>query len=204
MNLSRNNKIIRLGITGGIGGGKSTVCKVFAVLGIPIFYSDAEASKIMNTDESLMSAINSVVGEDMYLSGSLDRALLAKYVYNDENLLQQINQLVHPAVFENFVSWSNTQDAPYAIVEAAILFESGMYKYVDKVATVTAPVEERIDRVITRNGKTREQVLQIMKNQMDDETKIKMSDYVINNSEKDMVIPVVLKIHEDLINHLER
>ena len=204
MNLSRNNKIIRLGITGGIGGGKSTVCKVFSVLGIPIFYSDAEASKLMNTDESLMSAINSVVGEDMYISGSLDRALLAKYVYNDENLLQQINQLVHPAVFEQFVSWSNTQDAPYAIVEAAILFESGMYKYVDKVATVTAPVEERIDRVITRNGKTREQVLQIMKNQMDDETKIKMSDYVINNSEKDMVIPVVLKIHEDLINHLER
>ena len=204
MNLSRNNKIIRLGITGGIGGGKSTVCKVFSVLGIPIFYSDAEASKLMNTDESLMSAINSVVGEDMYISGSLDRALLAKYVYNDENLLQQINQLVHPAVFETFVSWSNTQDAPYAIVEAAILFESGMYKYVDKVATDTAPVEERIDRVITRNGKTREQVLQIMKNQMDDETKIKMSDYVINNSEKDMVIPVVLKIHEDLINHLER
>ena len=92
MNLSRNNKIIRLGITGGIGGGKSTVCKVFAVLGIPIFYSDAEASKIMNTDESLMSAINSVVGEDMYISGSLDRALLAKYVYSDESLLQQINQ----------------------------------------------------------------------------------------------------------------
>ena len=204
MTLSRNNRVIRLGITGGIGGGKSTVCKVFSVLGIPVFYSDVEANKIMNSDVSLMSAINSVVGEDMYISGSLDRALLAKYVYSDESLLQQINQLVHPAVFEKFVSWSDTQNAPYTIVEAAILFESGMYKYVDKVTTVTAPVEERINRVISRNGKTREQVLQIMKNQMDDETKIKMSDYVINNSKDDMIIPVVLKIHEDLINHLER
>lgn len=201
---SSYSKIVRFGITGGIGGGKSTVCRVFSALGVPIYCADTEAKKIMNEDESLMSAINSVVGEDLYVSGSLDRALLAKYVYNNENLLRQINQLVHPAVFNDFLSWSNTQTTPYVIVESAILFESGMHKYVDKVATVTAPIDERIERVMLRDGKTREQVLQIMKNQMDDETKVEMSDYVISNALNDMVIPAVIKIHQDIINHLER
>ncbi len=127
---------------------------------------------------------------------------LASLIFNDPEVLMKVNSLVHPVVFENFNRWAVTQNTPYVIMEAAILFESGASNLVDRVATVYAPVEERIARVTKRNRLSREQVMDRIRNQMDDETRIKMSDYVINNSENEMIIPVILKIHEDLLNHL--
>ncbi len=130
--------------------------------------------------------------------GTLDRAALASLIFNNGTLLEKVNALVHPAVFESFRNWEKTQTAPYVIMEAAILFESGASKLVDKVATIVAAWEERLSRVTMRNSLSRQQVLDRMRNQMDDETRIRLSDYVIYNSENDMIIPAILKIHEDM------
>lgn len=197
-----NIRKMKLGITGGIGSGKTSVCKVFGVLGIPVFSADPEAQIIMNTDKSIVDGINDIAGKNIYPAGELDKTELAKLIFNDLDMLRKVNSLVHPVVFQHFTEWAETQTAPYAIMEAAILFESGASNYVDRVATVLAPVEERISRVIKRNKLTREQVLERIKNQMDDEERIKLSDYVINNSENEMIIPVILDIHQDILTHL--
>ena len=193
---------MKLGITGGIGSGKTSVCRVFGVLGIPVFSADPEAQYLMNTDTDIISGINDIAGKDLYPEGILNKEDLARLIFNDQEKLKKVNSLVHPAVFERFVKWAEIQTTPYVIMEAAILFESGASNYVDRVATVIAPVEERIARVIKRNKLTREQVIERIKNQMDDEEKIRMSDYVINNSENEMIIPVILGIHEDILTHL--
>ena len=189
----------KLGVTGGIGSGKTSVCRVFNVLNIPVFSADREAKHIMENDKGIIRNMNSIAGKDLYSKGSLDRLELATIIFNDNSLLEKVNSLVHPVVFNHFSKWVAEQTAPYVIMEAAILFESGAAEYVDKVATVVAPVEERIERVIQRNKLTREQVMERMRNQMDDETRIKLSDYIIYNSENDMIIPAILKIHEEIL-----
>lgn len=194
--------LMKLGITGGIGSGKTSVCRVFSILGIPVFSADPEAQQIMNNDESVIRGINDIAGKNLYPAGRLDRMKLAELIFNDPEVLQKVNSLVHPVVFSNFNRWAEVQDAPYVIMEAAILFESGASALVDRVATVYAPIEERIIRVTRRNRLTREQVQDRIRNQMDDESRIRMSDYVINNSENEMIIPVILQIHDDLLNHL--
>jgi dephospho-CoA kinase len=194
---------IKLGVTGGIGSGKTSVCRVFQVLGIPFFSADPEAKYIMENDEGIIRRINSLAGKDLYKNGSLDRMGLASIIFNDSSIMEKVNSLVHPAVMEKFRKWELDQDAPYVIMEAAILFESGASLLVDKKLTVLAPAEERIERVILRNNITREQVLERMRNQMDDEAKIKLSDYIIYNSENDMIIPAVLKIHEDILAYIK-
>ncbi len=196
--------VLKLGVTGGIGSGKTSVCKVFKVLGIPVFSADRIARKIMDSDEEIIRQINIIAGSDMYYSGTLDRAALATLIFNNDNLLAKVNSLVHPVVFEKFAAWEKIQTAPYVIMEAAILFESGASKLMDKIATVAAPEEERLSRVTMRSMLTREQVLDRMKNQMDDDSRIRSSDYVIYNSENDMIIPAILDIHEDIIKNLKR
>lgn len=198
-----NKPGMKLGVTGGIGSGKTSVCKVFSILGIPVFSADQEAKEIMNNDKRIIRRLNSITGRNLYADGNLDRKELAAIIFNDDTLLQKVNSLVHPIVFENFRRWELEQPAPYVIMEAAILFESGASKFVDRVATVVAPVEERVERVISRNNLTREQVLDRMRNQMDDESRIKLSDYVIHNSEADMIIPAILKIHEDILTYIK-
>ena len=193
---------MKLGITGGIGSGKTSVCRVFGVLGIPVFSADPEAQIIMNNDRSVMDGINDIAGRNLYPGDKLNKEELASLIFNDPELLKRVNSLVHPVVFEHFREWTGIQTAPYVIMEAAILFESGASNLVDRVATVVAPVEERISRVILRNKLTREQVVDRIKNQIDDEERIRLSDYVINNSENEMIIPVILGIHEDILTHL--
>jgi dephospho-CoA kinase len=193
---------MKLGITGGIGSGKTSVCRVFNVLRIPVFSADPEAQKIMNNDSRIKREINKIAGKSLYTKGTLDRTGLASLIFNDPECLKKVNTLVHPVVFEHFKQWAELQNAPYVIMENAILFESGASALVDRVATIIAPVEERIQRVMQSKKLTRHQVLDRIRNQMDDETRIKMSDYVINNSENAMIIPVILRIHEDLIDHL--
>lgn len=194
--------LMKLGITGGIGSGKTSVCRVFSILGIPVFSADPEAQQIMNSDESVIRGINNIANRNLYPAGRLDRMQLAELIFKDPEVLRKVNSLVHPVVFEHFNRWAEAQHTPYVIMEAAILFESGASNLVDRVATVYAPVEERIARVTRRNKLTREQVMDRIRNQMDDKTRMKRSDYIINNSENEMIIPVILKIHEDLLNHL--
>ena len=193
---------MKLGITGGIGSGKTSVCRVFNVLGIPVFSADPEAQIIMNVDKKVRKAINEIAGRNIYPGGKLDRMALASLIFNDNKSLMRVNDLVHPIVFDNFIRWAEQQTTPYVIMEAAILFESGASKLVDRIATIIAPVEERIARVTFRNRLTREQVMERIRNQMTDDERIKRSDYVINNSENAMIIPVILRIHEDIVTHL--
>jgi dephospho-CoA kinase len=193
---------MKLGITGGIGSGKTSVCRVFYVLGIPVFFADPEANLIMNSDEKIIREINKLASVNLYPEGVLDRSKLASLIFNDQDLLRKVNSLVHPVVFDNFRRWTAIQTTPYIIMEAAILFESGASELVDRVATVIAPVEERIARVTKRNTLSREQVKERINNQMKDSERIKRSDYIINNSENDMIIPAILKIHEDILDHL--
>lgn len=190
---------LKLGVTGGIGSGKTTVCRVFSVLGIPVFSADNEARKFMNNDTSLIRQINLLAGKDLYTSGKLDRQELARLIFNDPDLLGRVNALVHPVVFDHFRKWVEKQDAPYVVMEVAILFESGASSLVDKVLTIVTPVEERIDRLVKGKKFTREEVLERIKNQIDDDFRISHSDYVIHNSENDMILPAILNVHKDLI-----
>jgi dephospho-CoA kinase len=196
------NNPLKLCVTGGIGSGKTSVCKIFNVLGIPVFSTDQAAKMIMDGDISIREKINRIAGKDIYPNGILDRQGLASLIFNDNAKLAEVNSLVHPLVFNHFAEWSENQESPYVIMEAAILFESRSEKYVDRIATVVAPAEEKIQRVISRSSLTREQVLERMRNQIDDEERIKRSDYVIKNSENDMIIPAILEIHNDILIQL--
>ena len=191
--------MIKLGITGGIGSGKTSVCKVFSLLGIPVFSADEEAKKIMDIDTGIILKLNAIAGKDLYTQGTLDRAELARIIFNNRYMLEKVNTVVHPVVFSRFCEWGKKQTAPYVIMETAILFESGGSKKVDRIVTVAAPVEERITRVISRSGITREEVIDRIKNQMNDDNKIKQSNYVIDNSENSMIIPAILDIHGDIL-----
>jgi len=135
---------MKLGVTGGIGSGKTSVCRVFGVLGIPVFSADPEAQIIMNHDESIINGINSIAGRNLYPDGKLNREELASLIFNNREMLIKVNTLVHPVVFRKFMNWAEEQTTPYVIMEAAILFESGASDLVDRVATVIAPIEERI------------------------------------------------------------
>jgi dephospho-CoA kinase len=198
-----NRSVMKLGVTGGIGGGKTSVCRVFSVLGIPVFSADDEAKEVMDIDTGIILRINTIAGKNLYTGGSLDRTELAKLIFNNSSLLEKVNSLVHPVVFNRFREWEKKQNAPYVIMEAAILFESGASKVVDRIVTVVAPIEERVNRVIHRSNFTREQVMERMRNQMDDDERIKKSDYVIQNSEDDMIIPAVIRIHEDILEYVK-
>jgi dephospho-CoA kinase len=190
---------MKLGVTGGIGSGKTSVCKVFAVLGVPVFSADRVAREVIDRDAHIKDALNLIAGRDLYINGTLDRMALATLIFNDSKLLEKVNSLIHPVVLDHFVTWEKDQTAPYVIMEAAILFESGASKLVDKIATIIAPVEERMNRVMLRSKLSREQVVERMKNQMADDERLKLSDYIIYNSENDMIIPAVLKIHYDIL-----
>ena len=197
---NRSGRGLKLGVTGGIGSGKTTVCKVFTVLGIPVFSADAEARTIQDSDSEIMDKINILAGKDLYLTGKLDRPELARLIFNDKALLEKVNALIHPVVFRNFRKWVSEQDSPYTIMEAAILFESGVYRFMDKILTVVTPIEERIKRLVKGNMLTLEQVMERINNQIDDDSRIKQSDYVIFNSENDMIIPSIMGIHKEILN----
>ena len=198
------NHKFRLGITGGIGSGKTSVGRVFNVLGIPVFSADETAREIMESDQNIIENVNALAGRNMYTDGYLDRKALAGMIFNDSNLLVKINNIVHPVVRGKFIKWSEQQESDYVILEAAILFESGTYKILDRILTVIAPMEERIERVVKRNNLTREQVLDRIRNQSDDDFKIPRSYYVINNSDNEMIIPAVIKIHNDITEYLNK
>jgi dephospho-CoA kinase len=192
--------MLKIGITGGIGSGKSTVAKIFELLGIPVYYADAAAKDIMNRDPELKAQVQQHFGADMYdSSGLLDRKRLGSIVFNDQEKLELLNSLVHPATIRDSEQWALQQKSPYVLKEAALLFESAAFHYLDKVIGVSAPQSLRILRVMQRDKVTRNDVLARMHKQIDDTIKMRLCDYVIYNDEQQMVIPQVLRVHEQLL-----
>ena len=191
--------MIRVGLTGGIGSGKSTVAKIFEVLGIPVYYADDAAKQIMNTDKQLKAALVKNFGEKTYQGGQLDRAYLASVVFADKQKLELLNSLTHPATIRDANRWMLEQTSPYIIKEAALLFESGANKYLDHTIGVYAPAELRIQRAMQRDNATREEILQRMTRQMDEDIKMKLCEFIITNDEQELVTPQVLKLHEQFL-----
>ena len=194
--------MIKVGITGGIGSGKSTVCKVFRVLGIPVFEADSVAKQLLNNDMQIREQLIQLFGASVYLhDGTIDRKYLAGIVFSNPSLLSQLNSIVHPAVRKAFDEWYLIQNSPYIIHEAAILFESGFYKMMDKTITVVTDENERIERVVKRDEITAELVRQRMKNQWSDEEKIKLADFVIGNNDRELIIPQIVEIDKKIKAH---
>lgn len=189
----------RIGLTGGIGSGKSTVCKIFEQLGIPIYYADLKAKELLNSDPVLISQITDLFGDEIYKDEKLDRQKLAGIVFNDRIALSQLNDAVHPAVVEDFEKWAWSQkDVPYVLKEAALIFEAKTSDGLDKIITVFAPEDIRRKRVMERDGYTEEQFDSRKKYQMDEEKKMKLADHVIFNDESRLLIPQVLELHKKL------
>ncbi|MBI3482771.1 MAG: dephospho-CoA kinase [Bacteroidetes bacterium] len=200
-------KPLRIGITGGIGSGKSLVCKIFASLGVPIYDADSRAKKLMTDDKVLVDQIQEKFGFQSYsMDGSLNREYLSKEVFNDPVKLEVMNNLVHPRVALDSEKWMDENlNVSYTIKEAALLFESGSYKVLDKIIVVAAPENLRVERVVNRDkSKTKEDVLKIIHSQMAEEEKVNRADFVIRNDETVLVIPQVLKLHERFNNHIEK
>lgn len=193
--------MIKVGVTGGIGSGKSTVCKVFELLGVPVYYADAESQILLQTNQEIQLAIIKLFGNDILsLEGVIDRKKIADVVFNDSQKLKNLNAIMHPAVFNHFENWVKKQVSPYVIKEAAILFESGADKQLNKIITVTCPMNIRIDRVVKRDRITYQSVEQRILNQWSDEEKVKHSQFVINNDEHNLIIPQILSINHQLLN----
>jgi dephospho-CoA kinase len=188
-----------IGLTGGIGSGKTTVAKIFEVLGIPVYYADEEAKRIMNEDETIRSKLIVLFGEETYINGKLNRSHIASIVFKDTKKLDQLNAIVHPVTIADSDRWMQSQNTPYAIKEAALIFESGSYKQLDYVIGVSSPLELRIQRVINRDKISKSEVERRIRNQMSEEEKMKLCDFIILNDKEQLVIPQVLKLHERLV-----
>lgn len=194
--------MIKVAITGGIGSGKTTVCRIFNLLGIPVFNADLEAKIIMESDSELKKSLIDFLGKDIYLeNGTLDRKKMAAIIFNDKLALRKVNSIVHPAVHRYFKQWAEIQKSPYVIEETAIVFEIGGISNFDFIVVVTAPLDEKINRVMHRDGSTREQVLERMKNQWSDEEKMKQAHHIIYGGDEQLIIPQVIEIHKNIIRN---
>ena len=190
--------MVKVGLTGGIGSGKTTVARIFEVLGIPVYYADAEARRLMNTDPELKKQIIEVFGPKSYNEGNLNRPWLAAQVFHNTEKLNLLNSFVHPLTIRDAESWMKRQTAAYSIKEAALIFEGGLEKNLDYVIGVTAPESLRLERTIQRDKISAEEVLLRMQQQMNDEEKMSRCDFTIINDGRQAVIPQVLAIHETL------
>ncbi|MEQ7800419.1 dephospho-CoA kinase [Pedobacter sp. ASV1-7] len=195
--------MLKIGITGGIGSGKTTICRIFETLGIPVFYADTVAKQIMVTDEILIKSVKEAFGIESYTKdGVLNNKHIAGIVFHNAKELARLNELVHPAVFRAFDDWVKQipQSVPYILKEAALLFESGSYKMCDQNLLVIAPEEVKIQRVMQRDGVTAELVKARMDKQMSDEEKTKKADHIIYNNETDSLIIQVTRLHQLFLN----
>jgi dephospho-CoA kinase len=187
---------LKIGLTGGIGSGKTTVAKIFEVLTVPVYYADAASKRLYQTDAALISSLKTHFGEDIYNGNVLNRERLAQAVFADGEKLALLNRLVHPPTIKDAEAWMARQTAPYLIKEAALLFESGSVRGLDYVIGVQAPQHLRIQRAMERDSTTREAVLARMERQLDDTIKMKLCDFVIQNDEQQPVLPQVLHLHQ--------
>ena len=192
-------KPIQIGITGGIGSGKSLVCKIFGVLGVPAYDADSRAKNLMTTDGILIDQIKKEFGSLSYdVKGGLNREFLSATVFSKQDKLKQLNALVHPRIAVDYKQWvEEHEENKYVLKEAALLFESGSYKELDKIIVVTAPKEIRIERVLARdNHRTKEDVEQIIQNQISEEEKEAKANFIIRNNESELIVPQVVDLHK--------
>ena len=194
----------KVGLTGGMGSGKSVICKIFSTLGIPVFNADSETKALYDTDSDLRRQLIQLLGEEIYKGKLLQRQVMANKIFSNENLLHQVNALVHPVVSKKFETWAAKQDASYVLQEAAILFESGLANYLDKCITVNAPENIRIRRVEERNELAKEAIKQRMQQQWTDQQRAAKADFVIVNDDLQAVFPQVWHIHQQLMKELNK
>ena len=192
--------MIIVGLTGGIGSGKTTVAKAFKALGIPVYIADEEAKKLMHKSKIIKRKLNQLFGDKAYVDDQLNKPFIANIIFNDKTFLQKMNAIIHPRVAKHFEKWVLKQDAPYIIKEVAILFENGGHQICDYVITVTAPKALRIERLLKRDNTSKENIEAIMKNQWTDNEKVKLSDFVIDNVSLHKIKEQVLEIHQKIIN----
>lgn len=188
--------MLKIGLTGGIGSGKSTVAKIFETLGIPVYYADTEAKRLMNSSETLKKVIRQNFGEATYENDQLNRKYLAGIVFNNPEKLELLNALIHPVTINDAEQWMQQQSAPYSIKEAALLFESGAAENLDFIVGVYAPQALRIKRVMKRDGLTADEIMKRINRQVNEEMKMKLCDFVITNNEQELLVPQVLKLHQ--------
>ncbi len=187
--------MLKVGLTGGIGSGKSTVAQIFKSLGVPVYFADKAAKRLMNTHPDIKKAITEKFGEEAYNGDELNRAYIASIVFNNKQRLAQLNELVHPITIKDANEWFLKQDTKYALKEAALIFESHSDQYLDYIIGVSAPKQTRIERTMLRDHIKAEEVIQRMSKQMDENEKIKRCDFVIDNSGTCSVISQVLSLH---------
>jgi dephospho-CoA kinase len=191
--------MLKVGLTGGIGSGKTTVAKIFELLGVPVYYADAASKRLYHTDAGLITDLKKHFGEDVYTGDQLERSKLAQIVFNDPAKLELLNALVHPPTIRDAENWMNIQTTPYVIKEAALIFESGSAAGLDYVIGVLSPEHLRIKRAMERDNSSREEVKSRMKRQISETVKMRLCDFIIVNNEQELVIPQVLALHEKLI-----
>jgi dephospho-CoA kinase len=187
-----------IGLTGGIGSGKTTVANMFSELGVPVYIADIEAKKLSNRSKVIRRKLIQLLGPDSYKDNTLNRAYVAKKIFNDEELLEKVNAIIHPKVASHFKRWLKKQQGPYAIKEAAILFENGGYEQCDKTILVVAPLAERIRRLLARDKTTRTEIEARMSNQWSDDEKRKLADIIIENIDLEETQKQVLAVHKNL------
>ena len=191
----------KIGITGGIGSGKTYVSKIFSCLGVPVFNSDVEAKKLMNSSKKLMKLIKDEFGHDIYyMNQELEKEKLAAIVFSNSDKLQKLNSFVHPIVKQAFDNWCKLQKSTYVIKEAAILFESNSHKALDGVICVSAPLELRVKRLLKRDDYSVEEIRKRIESQISQHTKEELSNYIIINNEQELLLPQIINIHNELIN----
>ena len=186
--------LLKIGITGGIGSGKSTVCAIFRILGIPVFNADIEARKLYD-EPQVKEAIILAFGDIMYPQGVFDKKAMADLVFQSADKLKQLNELLHPLVQIQFDTWLQQQVSPYAIKEAALLIEAGSYQQLDALILVTCPMNKRIERVMKRDRVTEDEVLARINKQLSEEDKRALCQYEIINDDRQLLIPQVLQLH---------
>jgi dephospho-CoA kinase len=189
-----------IGITGGIGSGKSTVCKIFRLLRVPVFEADMVGRYLLETDEKLKDRVSELFGGGILTpGGTVDRKKLSKIVFNDEDRLKKLNELVHPAVKEKFIKWKNKRKhCPYVVHEAAILFESGFHEMMDYTIIVTAPEDQRIERVMRRDGESEPHIKARMQKQYSEDYKKQLVDFILPNDNSRLIIPEIIKIDNNI------
>ena len=190
--------MLKIGLTGGIGSGKSTVAKIFETLGIPVYYADDAAKELMNTDPDLKELIIKNFGANVYTDNKLNRSYLASIVFADKLKLEILNSLTHPATINAANEWIALQKGPYIIKEAALLFESDAHKHLDAIIGVSSPIALRMKRVMQRDNLTEEDVQKRINRQMDEAEKMRRCDYIIHNDESTLLIPQVLALDKKL------
>lgn len=196
---SSTNTKVKIGITGGIGSGKSTVSQLFELLGIPVYIADTESKRLTESSPKIREELINVFGTELYEGHKLNKSLLASYIFNDKQKLEIVNSIIHPVVFDDFAKWiEKHSDTAIIATESAILFEAGMNQFTDKVIVVYTPVEERIRRTMLRDGLSREKVVERIKSQLSDEEKVTKADFVIYNDESKSLIKQISEIIEQI------